>query len=237
MKKSISLLLAATMLCMLVSFSASAEVIEATYIDENGCIYLLSSDYTYYNVYDLYIPSPKVVIPAEVNGLPVKGILPKAFEDSHSITNVTISDSVIWIGERAFYDCENLLRISLGNSVTEIGHKAFYDCKNLTSITIPDSVTTIGEGVFYNCDGLTDIYCEAPSQPDGWNSYWLGDCDATVHWRHANEREKNENGDIDFESIELIVMLAFVGIILTLFMVILVIIIGRINNRQKITKG
>ena len=36
---------------------------------------------------------------------------------------------------------------------------------------IPNSVTTIGSAAFYYCNNLT-IYCEATSQPSGWDSSW-----------------------------------------------------------------
>ena len=55
--------------------------------------------------------------------------------------------------------------------VTEIGNSAFNACRGVTSITIPDSVTSIGDSAFSDCDGLT-IYCEATSQPGGWNRNW-----------------------------------------------------------------
>ncbi len=53
----------------------------------------------------------------------------------------------------------------------EIYKYAFYDCDSLVSITIPDSVTSIGQNAFAGCSKLT-IYCEAASQPEGWDSNW-----------------------------------------------------------------
>jgi len=38
-------------------------------------------------------------------------------------------------------------------------------------VVIPNSVTSIGGYAFYNCSNLT-IYCEATSQPWGWESSW-----------------------------------------------------------------
>jgi hypothetical protein len=46
------------------------------------------------------------------------------------------------------------------------------DCYSLTSVVLGDSVTSIGEFAFSNCNSLTTIYCEAESQPSGWDSKW-----------------------------------------------------------------
>ena len=58
--------------------------------------------------------------------------------------------------------------ITGGNS---IGNSAFYNCYQLTSVTIPNSVTSIGRSAFRDCTSLI-IYCEASSEPSGWNLDW-----------------------------------------------------------------
>ena len=64
-----------------------------------------------------------------------------------------------------------LKEIIIPDSVTSIGNSAFSGCDNLTGVVIPDSVTSIGDHAFYDCSNLT-IYCEAASQPSGWDSDW-----------------------------------------------------------------
>ncbi|MDE6362047.1 MAG: leucine-rich repeat domain-containing protein [Clostridia bacterium] len=61
-------------------------------------------------------------------------------------------------------------QIKLPDGLTTIEDYAFAG-SNITSIEIPSSVTRIGFEAFYKCDNLT-IYCEAESQPDGWDSNW-----------------------------------------------------------------
>ena len=52
---------------------------------------------------------------------------------------------------------KKLEEVTLPNSISYIGGYAFRDCSSLTNITIPDSVTSIGDYVFVGCDNLTQI--------------------------------------------------------------------------------
>jgi hypothetical protein len=69
------------------------------------------------------VTTGELVIPAEIEGLPVTSIGNEAFSYCYRLTSITIPDSV-----------------------TSIGNSAFSKCSSLTSITIPDSVTSIGGG-------------------------------------------------------------------------------------------
>ena len=110
-----------------------------------------------------------------------------AFEGCTSLESIIIPDGVTSIGNRTFYRCSGLANINIPESVTSIGEEAFEGCSSLTSIIIPGGVTSIGGWVFNRCSKLTDIYCEATSQPEGWDADWLARCDAEVHWGYTNE--------------------------------------------------
>lgn len=80
-----------------------------------------------------------------------------AFEDSISLTDITIPDSVTSIGSYAFSGCSSLESIVLSDNLTKIGDYAFKGCHSLTSIIIPDKVSTIHKGLFQDCFVLQNV--------------------------------------------------------------------------------
>jgi hypothetical protein len=100
--------------------------------------------------------SGAVVIPTNINGLPVTSVADGAFEGA-GLTSVTIPGSVKGIGNEAFEDCTNLTDVTMAKGVATIGDYAFYDCTNLTDATIPDSVVSIGDGAFEDCESLIRV--------------------------------------------------------------------------------
>lgn len=88
----------------------------------------------YIEISDCDESATSVVIPAEIDGVPV-----------------TI------IGDSAFKNCTSLTEIKIPSGVTSIGNGAFIGCSKLESITIPESVTSIGYGAFVDCSYLDPI--------------------------------------------------------------------------------
>lgn len=116
--------------------------------------------------------SPEVVIPAEIDGMPVLSIGSGAFEPEEVwydwddddneilysdsvITSVDIPDGVMFIEDSAFEYCTNLKSVFIPDSVTSIEFEAFRYCTSLTRIDIPDNVTYIGEYAFGDCISLS----------------------------------------------------------------------------------
>ena len=98
-----------------------------------------------------------LVIPDTLDGKRVSRIGNRAFQYCHSLTSVTLPDSVTAIGDDAFSRCKSLTAVTLPDSVTAIGDYAFSGCDSLTSVTLPDSVTAIGDYAFASCDSLTAV--------------------------------------------------------------------------------
>lgn len=104
----------------------------------------------------------EIVIPAEIEGLPVTNIGNSAFYDCERITAVTLPDCLEIIEEDAFYGCLSLTEIRIPESVTSIESGAFLWCESLAEIAIPESVTSIGSYVFSNTQWVSDMMEKAP---------------------------------------------------------------------------
>jgi len=104
-----------------------------------------------------------VVIPSTISGIRVTEIGIEAFRYNKNLRSVVIPNTVTSIigNERAFSggafsSCGQLISVTLSDSLVSIGEYAFEDCEALTSITIPNSVTVIREGAFKK-SGLTSV--------------------------------------------------------------------------------
>ena len=93
----------------------------------------------------------------------------RAFGACAKLKSIIIPDSVISIGNTAFGWCDYLENVTIGKSVMYIGDSAFW-CTRVSDIVIPQSVTSMGSYVFHGSNAK--IYCEAESQPMGWDSNW-----------------------------------------------------------------
>ncbi|NOW03828.1 leucine-rich repeat protein [Clostridium beijerinckii] len=104
-----------------------------------------------------------LVIPSEIDGVQVKHIGKKAFEDS-KLESITIPSGVTSIEDFAFAGCVNLTSIIIPNGVTSIGVCAFESCNSATDITIPSSVTSIGWCAFHLCESTFHVESEKTKQ-------------------------------------------------------------------------
>ncbi len=98
-----------------------------------------------------------VVIPDRIDGLPVTGIGPGAFDGHTNLSSITIPAGVTNIGSRAFQGCTSLTGIRIPEGVPSIQTAVFCECTGLASVTIPSSVTTIEELAFSDCYRLGNL--------------------------------------------------------------------------------
>ena len=97
-----------------------------------------------------------LVIPTELNGLPVKSIGKKAFSGSR-IERLTIPESITNIDEEAFSSCTLLKKLTVSNGVKTIKSNTFKNCSSLTIISLPTTIKTIEMNAFNGCASLEQV--------------------------------------------------------------------------------
>lgn len=103
------------------------------------------------------LPSPDLVLPAAVNGIPVERVGYRAFEFLVQVTSLTLPEGITAIGDRAFEGCRALKTLTLPAGLRDIGNQAFSGCQKLGAFTLPGSVSRIGDRAF---SGVAAFYCE-----------------------------------------------------------------------------
>ena len=90
-----------------------------------------------------------VIIPEEIDGMPVTIIGRRAFYRCDGLTSVSIPPTVVNIRLQAFSDCKNLTDVVISEGVTEIETAAFIRCRELKSVTFLGDAPRVGEDIFY----------------------------------------------------------------------------------------
>lgn len=145
----------------------------------------LENDKYVYELYETYVKlmeykgeETDVVIPSEIDGIPVtvigtlcffetsitSVIIPStidtiessAFYYADELISIEIPDTVKSIGTRAFGWCNSLLNVTLGKGISEIPDYCFNHCVSLVSVDIPDNIKKIGSRAFSYCDSLSE---------------------------------------------------------------------------------
>lgn len=89
-----------------------------------------------------------LVLPAEINGVPVAAVEESAFRGSATLRSITIPEGVTTIGFYAFEGAANLERVAAPSSLRYVGGRAFVGCAKLRELTFPADLETVREDVF-----------------------------------------------------------------------------------------
>lgn len=91
----------------------------------------------------------------------LRSIEEEAFRECRHLTQISLPEGVIYIGDAAFFLCTSLKKVTLPNSLASIESAAFSFCRSLCSINLPDNLTYLGGHVFESDCSLEEI--EIPS--------------------------------------------------------------------------
>lgn len=106
------------------------------------------------------IVTPKLEIPAELEGKKVSAIGMNAFTGNNVITDLVIPEGVTTLYWYSFNTCRNLETVTLPDSLEFIDSWAFERCSRLKTINVPANVTRINGGAFAQNSSMTSITCD-----------------------------------------------------------------------------
>ncbi|MBQ7379117.1 MAG: leucine-rich repeat domain-containing protein [Clostridia bacterium] len=102
-----------------------------------------------------------LVIPSEVQGIPVTSIKNGAFQETydmqHILEEVVVSEGIVVIENLAFQGCRSLKSVVLPDSLEVLGDSVFYACNVLSEVTFGDNLREIGDSCFHGCFELKEI--------------------------------------------------------------------------------
>ena len=93
----------------------------------------------------------------------------RAFDNSTDLSSITLPDSVVIIGEYAFNGCTKLSgNLLIPSSVKTIRNSAFNGCSNLSGdLIIPSTIDSVGNYAFNTCNNLSSLVIESSNTSIG----------------------------------------------------------------------
>ncbi len=107
-----------------------------------------------------YGTDDRIMIPAEIRGLPVVSAAPYAFsahKDGEEEAEVWESEDAFSFGGERLLAGEEVQEIVFPETLKEIGRYIFYGCKKLERLEFSDTLMQVGTGAFTGCSGLKEI--------------------------------------------------------------------------------
>lgn len=134
----------------------------------------------------------RIVVPKEIEGLPVltigekafinapfselilpktiKALLRGAFSGCVNLKYIDLPDDLTFVDRDCFQN-SGLEEITLPNSLREIAHGCFSGCKNLSKVILGSNVTKIDTYVFNGCSKLKDISLPESLKEIGYHTF------------------------------------------------------------------
>ena len=107
-----------------------------------------------------YGTDDRIVLPEEINGLPVVSAAPYAFsahKDGEEDAETWESEDAFSFGEERLLAGEEVQEIVFPDTLKEIGRYIFYGCKKLERLEFSDTLMQVGTGAFTGCSGLKEL--------------------------------------------------------------------------------
>ncbi len=115
-----------------------------------------------------------------VIGTGITGVGSSCFEDCSTVTSLTLSNTVITIGDYAFAGT-SIDKLTLPVNVTTIGDSAFEGCSALKSVSLPEKLDTIGQAAFRAPNALTSMYIPESVTYIGANAIGVTEGNAPIY--------------------------------------------------------
>lgn len=134
----------------------------------------------------------RIVVPKEIEGLPVIAIgakafinalcseiiLPKtvkvllwgAFSGCVNLKHIDLPEDLTFV-DRECFENSGLEEITLPNSLKKISRSCFYGCKNLSKVIFGSNVTKIDYSAFHGCSKLKDISLPESLEEIGFHAF------------------------------------------------------------------
>ena len=102
-----------------------------------------------------------VVIPDEIDGMPVVEIGEMCFANNKEIKGVKVCDNVTVVEENAFANCINLEIFISGKNVKTVENYSFINCQSLEYVELNEGMKSLGMTCFGATDSLEEVYMPA----------------------------------------------------------------------------
>lgn len=157
MRRKTALFLAAALSASAISLFSCSDKKDSSSVTEGSFTYEIVSDHATITGCSSDVYSD-IVVPDNINGVPVTAIGSNAFYKCFGLKSVTIPSSVKKIGSCAFDSCIQLTAVSMEDGgVVTIESMAFNDCDELVTVYIPESVMSIEKMAFHDCGALKSV--------------------------------------------------------------------------------